>query len=56
MMWTLLRALLFLLILPGGAHVYVKVMNIGHDTFQIVGTAAFSGDNVSKIRWMAVGI
>jgi hypothetical protein len=39
-----------------GANVPVKVMNIGNDTFQIAGTAAFSGDNISKVRWMAVGI
>lgn len=38
-----------------GVNIPVKVMNIGNNTFQIAGTAVFSGDNTSKIRWMAVG-
>ncbi len=38
-----------------GVNVPVKVLNIGNSTFQIAGTVAFSGDTVTKIRWMAVG-
>jgi hypothetical protein len=38
-----------------GVNVPVKVLNIGTNTFQIAGTVFFSGDDVTKIRWMAVG-
>jgi hypothetical protein len=38
-----------------GANVPVKVMAVGLTSFQIAGTVGFSGDSVSKIRWMAVG-
>ncbi|KPM47434.1 hypothetical protein AFM12_14875 [Jiulongibacter sediminis] len=38
-----------------GANVPVKTMNVGNSNFFIAGTKAFSNDNVSKIRWMAVG-
>ncbi|HEX5112876.1 MAG TPA: hypothetical protein VFV79_08520 [Saprospiraceae bacterium] len=38
-----------------GANVPVKTVNIGNNTFQIAGTGTFSGDNISKVRWMAVG-
>jgi hypothetical protein len=38
-----------------GANVPVKVMNVTLASFQVAGTAAFAGDNVSLVRWMAVG-
>ena len=39
-----------------GVNVLVNVMSIGNNTFQISGTLTFTGDNVLKIRWMAVGM
>ena len=38
-----------------GNNAPVKVMTITATTFQIAGQASFSGDAVSKIRWIAIG-
>jgi len=38
-----------------GANIPAKTLNVANNSFQVAGTAAFSGDNVSKLRWMAVG-
>lgn len=38
-----------------GVNVPVKVQNISNNTFQIAGMFEFSGDETTKIRWIAVG-
>jgi hypothetical protein len=39
-----------------GANTPCKVLNTTLIGFQFAGTAIFSGDNVSKVRWMAIGL
>jgi hypothetical protein len=38
-----------------GANIPCKVMNISTSSFQYAGTASFSSDGVSKVRWIAIG-
>ena len=38
-----------------GANVPVKIVAVNTGSFQTAGTKVFSGDNVSKVRWMAIG-
>ena len=38
-----------------GVNIPVKVLNISSINFQVAGTAVFSGDTSSQVRWMAIG-
>jgi hypothetical protein len=38
-----------------GANIPCKVLNISTSSFQYAGTANFTGDGVSKVRWIAIG-
>ena len=38
-----------------GANIGCKVLSTGTTSFQYAGTAAFSSDGVSKVRWIAIG-